>query len=206
MNKIRLLIAAIAALLINYVLFAAFGQLITVGTRHYDNSLEHPAISINLVPLYEDAHKDEHKQTHSTPLHTPVPIQPPDDNIYNEQTHGTIPTNEKHEDQTLPKPKPLSIVKHIPADITKHTSRGLEPIFRVEPIYPMFAIIRGIEGWVRIEFAIAENGEVINPRVTASEPPEVFAQTALTAVSEWRYPPGNKSKSSVHIKFELRDH
>ena len=201
MNKIpRWLIALISALLINYALFAALGKLI--GTSHYDNPLNHqPAISINFMPI----HKGDSKRTHSVPIQPSRPAQRPENNAYKEQTHNAVPENKKRETEKLPEPKPLSIAKHTPKNRENHLPVGLQPTFRVEPIYPMFAITRGIEGWVTIKFAITENGEVAEPEVTASEPPDIFEQTALTAISRWRYPTGNKGKSSIHIKFELRN-
>ena len=201
MNKtLRWLIALVAALLINYTLFAAFGKLI--GTSHHDNPLNHgPAISINFIPIY----KNESRQPHSASTYPAIPARLPENNTYKEQAHDTVPANKKHETEVPPEPKPLSVAKHTPANRQNHTPDGLQPMFRVEPIYPMFAITRGIEGWVTIEFAITENGEVADPKVTASNPPDIFEQTALTAISRWRYPTGNKSKSSVHIKFKLRN-
>ena len=138
---------------------------------------------------------------------TPSPIpQSLENNTYKEQgyKYKSAPLEEKRRTETPPEPKPLSITKHTPAN--RGTSPiGLQPIYRVEPIYPMYAITRGIEGWVSIEFAITMNGKVVNPKVIASDPPQIFEQTTLMAITQWRYPPGNKSKSSAYIKFELRD-
>ena len=212
MNKtLRWLIAFTIASLISYALFAAVGQLI--GTLRYNNPSNHrPAVSINFMPIY----KNEPKQTpsDSPPMPAPAPAQSLENNTYKEQRYKSVPLEEKHNTaiplekkyntETSPEPEPLSITKHTPANRSS-SSIGLQPIFRVEPIYPMYAITRGIEGWVSIEFSVTMNGKVVNPKVIASDPPRIFEQTALTAIYQWRYPPGNKSKSSAHIKFELRD-
>ncbi len=200
MNKIlRWLIALTIASLISYALFAAVGQLI--GTLRYNNpSNDRPAVSINFLPIY----KDEPKQTPSDSPSVPVPAQTLNNNTYKEQRDKSAPIDEKHKTETPPQPEPLSITRHTPAN-RDLGAVSLQPIFRVEPIYPMYAIKRGIEGWVSIEFAITMNGKVVNPKVTASDPPRIFEKTALKAISQWRYPLGNKSKSSAHIKFELRD-
>ena len=200
MNKtLRWLIAFTIASLISYALFAAVGQL--VGTLRHNNPSNHrPAVSINFMPIY----KNEHKQTPSDSPPAPVPAQSLKNNAYKEQRYKSVPLEEKHNTETQQESEPLSITKHTPANRSS-SSIGLQPIFRVEPIYPMYAITRGIEGWVSIEFAITMNGKVINPKVVASDPPRIFERTALTAISQWRYPPGNKSKSSAYIKFELRD-
>ncbi len=200
MNKIlRWLIALTIASLISYALFAAVGQLI--GTLRYNNPSNHrPAVSVNFLPIY----KNEYKQTPSAAPSVPVPTQSLNNDTYKEQRDKSAPTDEKHKTETSPEPEPLSITRHTSANRDPSVI-NLQPIFRVEPIYPMYAITRGIEGWVSIEFAITMNGKVVNPKVIASDPPRIFEKTALTAISQWRYPPGNKSKSSAHIKFELRD-
>ncbi len=63
------------------------------------------------------------------------------------------------------------------------------PIVRVSPIYPVSAASRGVEGRVRIVFAINEEGWVESPEVIESEPSAIFNRSALRAVSKWRYRP-----------------
>ena len=208
MNKtLRWLIAFTLASLISFTLFAAVGQLI--GTLRYNNpSNHHPAVSINFLPIYKNEHEQPLSDSPPTPASTPAPTPAStpslENNAYKEQRYKSVPLDEKHKTETPPESEPLSITKHTPADQDLNPT-GLQPIFRVEPIYPMYAIKRGIEGWVNIEFSVTMNGKVVNPRIVASDPPRIFERTALTAISQWRYPPGNKSKSSAHIKFELRD-
>ena len=225
MNKtLRWLIALVSASLISYTLFAALGQFIAQSNDR--NPAYHPVISISFVPIA----RDKHKQTNESQL---VPVEQtalshtqnrdkidelihdkkqkpaPADMPTPEHRNHTDTDNQQTRDATpavvSPAPKPVSIAKHTPAVHKSRLAVGLHPTFKVEPIYPMFAVKRGIEGWVKIKFSIAENGAVVAPKVIASEPPRVFEQTALTAVSRWRYPPGEKTKSSVHIRFELRD-
>ena len=208
----------------SYVLFAALGQL--VGTPNYDKPARHPTISINFVPI---TNADKYRQTNKSPqlpieqatlshtkhlgkvdeyrhdekpqsIPTDTPAPAPD----NRSDKPKQPINEIAPTVVSPKTEPISVAKHTPANNKSQAALGLHPIFKIKPVYPMFAIARGIEGWVKIELTIAENGTVIASEVVASEPPEVFDQTTLVAVSQWRYPPGDKNKSSVLIKFELR--
>ena len=44
------------------------------------------------------------------------------------------------------------------------------PIVQIAPQYPRDAAIKGIEGWVEIEFTIEPDGTVSDPKVIASEP------------------------------------
>lgn len=62
-------------------------------------------------------------------------------------------------------------------------------LIRVAPGYPERALARGIEGRVLVEFDVTETGAVVNARVVASEPSDVFDAAALSAVRQWRYDP-----------------
>ncbi|MGU9977951.1 MAG: energy transducer TonB [Candidatus Oxydemutatoraceae bacterium WSBS_2016_MAG_OTU14] len=66
---------------------------------------------------------------------------------------------------------------------------GLAPRIRVRPMYPLRAQMRGIEGWVEIEFSINELGKVVMPRVVKAKPRGEFEQAALKAVRRWSYEP-----------------
>jgi protein TonB len=57
------------------------------------------------------------------------------------------------------------------------------------PRYPERALARGIEGRVLVEFTIAASGNVRDAHVVAAEPSSIFNQSAVEAVSQWRYTP-----------------
>ena len=63
----------------------------------------------------------------------------------------------------------------------------LSPLLTVNPQYPSSAASSGIEGFVEVSFTVTAVGRVENAIVTAAEPPEVFEQAALSAISRWRY-------------------
>lgn len=63
------------------------------------------------------------------------------------------------------------------------------PIVRVEPQYPRDALLRNIEGWVRLSFTINPDGSVADPRVIAAEPPRVFNREAMRAILRWKFRP-----------------
>lgn len=63
------------------------------------------------------------------------------------------------------------------------------PIVRINPIYPRDAAMRGIEGWVRLEFTITETGTVKSPRVIDSDPPRIFNREAIRAILKWKFKP-----------------
>ena len=62
------------------------------------------------------------------------------------------------------------------------------PLVRVAPIYPQRARVRGIEGWVELEFTVTRMGTVTNIRVTASSN-AMFESTAVRALEKFKYRP-----------------
>lgn len=86
------------------------------------------------------------------------------------------------------------------------------PLVRVEPVYPIQAAQRGIEGYVVVRFDINETGGVTHPKVIDAKPPGLFDRAALGAVKQWKYKPkviDGKTRAvkgvKVSLKFELRD-
>jgi len=63
------------------------------------------------------------------------------------------------------------------------------PIVRINPVYPRDAAMRGIEGWVKLEFTITEVGTVKSPKVLESDPPRIFNREAIRAILKWKFKP-----------------
>jgi protein TonB len=70
-----------------------------------------------------------------------------------------------------------------------NADRRATPIIRVPPQYPQSALIRGIEGWVMVEFTITAGGAVTDARVIESEPQGTFDRETLRAIKRWKYQP-----------------
>jgi len=64
----------------------------------------------------------------------------------------------------------------------------LAEIREVTPFYPADAIKNGEEGWVKLKYHVAANGEVFNVRVVASNPEGVFDDNSAAALARWKYP------------------
>ncbi|MDE0036956.1 MAG: energy transducer TonB [Gammaproteobacteria bacterium] len=86
------------------------------------------------------------------------------------------------------------------------------PIVRVSPIYPRRALSRGIEGYVLVEFVVAETGAVRDPVVLFADPPGFFERAAVTAVLKFKYKPkvfGGKPVAVPGVRsrivFEMED-
>jgi protein TonB len=79
----------------------------------------------------------------------------------------------------------------------------------VQPEYPRAAREHSIEGWVELDFTVAESGRVSGLSVRAANPRGVFDQAAVGAVSQWRYKPvlvdakPVAQRARIRIRFAL---
>ncbi len=70
------------------------------------------------------------------------------------------------------------------------TSEGdIIPLVVIRPMYPRDAAMKGIEGWVKVQFTITALGTVKDARVIDSDPPRIFNREALRAILKWKFKP-----------------
>ena len=80
----------------------------------------------------------------------------------------------------------------------------------VKPTYPNKAELSKIQGWVELDFTVAENGAVKDVVVHAASAPGVFDGAAISALSQWRYKPVLRDakpvaqRARIRIRFALR--
>lgn len=63
------------------------------------------------------------------------------------------------------------------------------PIVTIGAQYPRDALLEGIEGWVRFEFTVMEDGSVADLKLLDSRPPRVFDRAARRAMLKWKFKP-----------------
>ncbi len=82
----------------------------------------------------------------------------------------------------------------------------LSPLIVVNPRYPSSAGgSSGADGFVEVSFAVTALGRVEDAIVTAAEPPGVFEQAALAAISRWRYnADGRRQPVTLTHRFDFR--
>jgi len=86
---------------------------------------------------------------------------------------------------------------------------ALGAIVRIPPTYPMEARRQKIEGWVRMEFTVQEDGTVADVKVKESKPSSIFDQAAVNAISQWKFRPAMQDGKPVRkraaqtLKFAL---
>ncbi|MGC1388623.1 MAG: TonB family protein [Steroidobacteraceae bacterium] len=81
---------------------------------------------------------------------------------------------------------------------------GLTLLTSVRPAYPSQAQKNSIEGSVDMDFTIAENGAVRDITVRAADPPGVFEQAAISALSQWRYQPVVRGAGPIAQRAHIR--
>lgn len=79
-------------------------------------------------------------------------------------------------------------------------STNVIPLVRIPPRYPMRAANRRIEGWVKVEFTITEQGTVKDAIVVGAQPAKTFDRAALQAIKRWKF----KAKIIDGEAFEQR--
>ncbi|MCY3620940.1 MAG: M56 family metallopeptidase [Gammaproteobacteria bacterium] len=85
---------------------------------------------------------------------------------------------------------PGNVVKVVNAELTVPVvEETLLPVVKVAPIYPPDALEADIAGSVLLEFSVTALGAVLDPVVVEAEPPGVFDQAALDALSKFKYRP-----------------
>lgn len=58
---------------------------------------------------------------------------------------------------------------------------------KVKPVYPARALALGIEGKVKVQYDIDDQGRVKNIRLLESDPPHIFERSVKTAMKKWKF-------------------
>lgn len=205
-NKIRIVIAFVAALCVSLVLFYIMNMMITsdrgVSKLTANNNI------INFIRLNQEsaAQKKNRRRIKKKIEKREVP-----DKLKISLKKNILKTNL---DFTMPIPKLSSLdIQGSPAigEVgNKNTDGILVPVTRIAPQYPRKAARKRIEGWVEIEFSVLENGTVNDIKVIASKPRRVFNRAAIKAISKWKFKPLGADISSVKrfnqiIEFKLKN-
>lgn len=188
MGRLRLIIAAMLAVVVTFGLFLFMHKLISSGSG--DRGQLDPIAGIHFGPVEipdEIATKSRRK-----PPKPPPPEEPP------------LPPKleiAKVEQQVQPLPQmdlpnldvPLTGGEGIFIGNFQQVDRTAEgdviPVVVIRPMYPREAAMTGIEGWVKVEFTITEIGTVKDPKVIDADPPRVFNREALRAILKWKFKP-----------------
>ncbi len=113
-----------------------------------------------------------------------------------------------------PAPAPAPVATPAPAPVVapvaaRGETRDAEVVSPVRPSYPPQAARSRTEGYVVVEFTVAADGAVQNPKVVRADPARVFDREAIRAVERSKFKPrlenGTPVSSTVtrRIEFQL---
>jgi TonB family protein len=81
---------------------------------------------------------------------------------------------------------------------------ALSLVKSVQPTYPAKAELSKIQGWVELDFTVADSGEVKDVAVHGASTPGVFDGAAISALSQWRYKPVLRDGKPVPQRARIR--
>jgi TonB family protein len=95
---------------------------------------------------------------------------------------------------------PQSVEKVYEIDEVDEPPRVLQAF---PPRFPDVALEENIQGRVVIEFVVTKDGITTDEWVFESEPPDVFDETALEAISQYRFSPGTINGEAVDVRVKM---
>lgn len=77
--------------------------------------------------------------------------------------------------------------------VAEHVAPAAEPVpvHVSQPSYPTSALLRGVEGYVKLSFVLDAGGQVRDVKVERSTPANVFDSAAALAMRKWRFDPAS---------------
>ncbi len=187
MKKLRTPVAAILAVAVTFGLFIFMYKLISSGDMA-NQDLD--AISgIRFGPV--DIPDETNRRTRVKPKPPPPPKEPPPPpkmQVDKQDVVQNMPDiNIPNLDNPMVGGDGMFLGNFGSVDQTEEGD--VIPIVRISPVYPRDAALKGLSGWVEVEFTITPLGTVEDPRVLDAEPPRVFNREALRAILKWKFKP-----------------
>jgi len=78
----------------------------------------------------------------------------------------------------------------------------LTALTKTPPVYPRAAKQRNTEGWIKVKFVVNEQGHVDQVTILDAEPKDVFEQSVLRCLDQWRFKPGTVGGRAVKALVE----
>jgi len=76
-------------------------------------------------------------------------------------------------------------------------------LVRIDPIYPYWARIRGIEGKVIAQIVVDQHGLVKDVKIIKAKPAHIFENAVISAVKKWRFKPATYHGKAVSVRIEI---
>jgi TonB family protein len=169
-------------------------------------SVEIPAQPLTLPSslVKKATQKQKVKKTKPKKMNAQTPKQKIEQERSPESLSSNAPFESSSQTSTAVSQAPIQEI-----DYKKNPSKTISNItesFCPKPQYPFVAKQRNIEGRVKLALKIDENGAVIDAKILASEPEEMFEEAAYDAVMQCRNLPEQLFNSTVEqiIYFKLK--
>jgi len=188
MSRFRFLLAALVAAGVTFALFLFMFKLISSGRNDEETLSAIAGIHFGPVDIPDAvATKDRRIPKKPPPPKNPPPA-PKMQVSQTEQVVQDMPQlNLPNLDVPLTSGGGMFIGNF--AQVDKTAEGDIIPIVKIAPIYPRDAALKGLEGWVKVQFIITETGTVKSPQVIAAEPRRVFNREAIRAILKWKFKP-----------------
>lgn len=185
---LRIPIAALAAAGITFGLFLAMNSLISAGGQARSELVPIARIHFGKVDLPEDTVSKVRRKPPPPPAPRDPPRPPELQLSRTTQQPQDLPRADLPDlDVPLVGGAGMFIGQFEPGG--PQAEGDIIPVVVIRPMYPREAAMAGIEGWVKIEFTITEEGAVKDPQIVDAQPPRVFNREALRAIRKWKFKP-----------------
>ena len=188
MGRVRLLLAALAAMVVTFGLFLVMYKLISLGSGGRADLDAISGIRFGPVEIPDEAVARSRRKPEKPPPPRNPPPPPRMPVVQMKQQLQDIPRLDIPElDIPLVSGEGMYLGNFQQVD---RTAEGdIIPVVVIRPMYPREAAMSGTEGWVKIEFTITETGSVKSPRVIDAQPPRIFNREAIRAILKWKFKP-----------------
>ncbi len=182
MDAIRYGSALTLALVVTVVLFFIMQYLISTSNQQFDDDAK--GYTVDFIELERDEVVQRKKlKPKKPPLPEAPPPVPPAPRLDDIQ-----PSADKVVIATVPIETGIELSAE---GFSLSTGDGeYLPIVKVKPIYPHRALVRGIEGYVILEFTVTKTGSVKDVVVIDSSPQNsIFHKASIKAAEKFKYKP-----------------
>ena len=187
MERFRTLFAAMAAVGVTFALFVLMYKLISSGGGRNEEMEAIAGIHFGPVDIPDEV-MTRSRRIPPKPPPPKKPPPPPKMEIEQAQQISTMPKLDlPNLDLPLVGGEGMFIGNF--GTVDKTAEGDIIPLVVIRPMYPRDAAMKGIEGWVKVEFTITAIGTVKDPRVIDSDPPRIFNREALRAILKWKFKP-----------------
>jgi protein TonB len=197
-NALRIPVAVLSGLLLSVALLWLMQTLVSPGSPNLSRTDSEPLIEFVRLKQ-ETATRTKPRVLPEKPPPAKAPPRRPEMEL---DRHVTPAAPRLNFQADFHLPLALSGGPSLGAMAAFEPDNTLMPVSRTPPRYPYQAKRRGIEGWVRVAFTVTSDGDVEDVVVEAAEPAGIFEQSALAAVSQWKFKPRTEDGQPVASRAE----